>query len=241
MRTRLRPREPRLGLGAHQELELPARRRRPLGPVDLLKEAERAGREYLLRIWDWTEEDFLKHAPENRFCDLIDGVLTVHSPVRPVHQDLVGFLFFLLMAHTSARGLGKVLMGPAAARPRPGALVEPDIFFLRQERLDLVRDVHVEGAPDFCVEVLSPSTRHHDLVDKAALYSESGVGETWFIDHRDQLVVVHRTLAPPLPGAEVRTGRLDALAVPGFWVDVDWLWQTPLPNVASLAPHYFSR
>ena len=109
----------REGAAVREAARLPSRPRRPLDAVDLLKEAVRSRRDYLLRIWDWTEEEFLKYAPEKRFCDFIDGELIVHSPVRPIHQDIVGRLFFLLMAHTSARGLGKVLSGPL---PRASAL-----------------------------------------------------------------------------------------------------------------------
>ncbi len=243
MRSRVRPREPAPvpGAATHQPLDLPSRPRRPLGVVDFLKEAERAGRDYELRIWDWTEEEFMKHAPENRFCDLIDGELIVHSPVRTIHQRLVAFLTYLLITHTSARTLGEVLNGPAATRLRPGAVVEPDIFYISTDRLAAIGDLHVEAAPDFCVEVLSPSTRRHDLVEKAALYVESGVGECWFVDGRDRRVVVHRALPPRLDGLEVRAGRLEAVAVPGFWIEVDWLWQTPLPSAASLAPLYLTR
>jgi hypothetical protein len=31
----------------------------------------------------------------------------------------------------------------------------------------------------------------------------------------------------------VRAGRVASIAVPGFWLEVGWLFQTPLPPVAE--------
>lgn len=218
-----------------------ARSSKPMDELAIFKEALRSRRDFLLRIFGWTEEEYLQKAPENRFCDFVDGELILHSPVRPIHQQIVGFLTFLLTAHVAARELGEVLNGPAAARMRPDRLFEPDVFFVRRERLDAIGDLVVDLAPDFCMEVISPSTRRYDLLEKAGYYTEAGVGETWFVDRQNQEVTVYRTLAPRLDGAKVRTGRLDCVAVPGFWLEVDWLWQKPLPNAASLAPLYLGR
>ena len=39
---------------------------------------------------------------------------------------------------------------------------------------------------------------------------------------------------PPFSGQMsvklARIGRLESLAIPGFWIDVAWLWQDPLPD-----------
>ena len=39
-----------------------------------------------------------------------------------------------------------------------------------------------ELAPDWVCEVLSPSTRQFDLVEKRDLYGEAGVAHLWFVD-----------------------------------------------------------
>ena len=46
------------------------------------------------------------------------------------------------------------------------------------------------GAPDWIVEIISPSTRKRDLETKYELYEESGVREYWVIHPNDQTVNV---------------------------------------------------
>ena len=40
----------------------------------------------------------------------------------------------------------------------------------------------LELAPDWACEVLSPSTRRIDLIEKREIYGEAGVGHLWFVD-----------------------------------------------------------
>ncbi len=50
----------------------------------------------------------------------------------------------------------------------------------RYEILD--NDLNVQGAPDLCVEILSPSTRRRDLAQKRDIYARFGVREYWLVD-----------------------------------------------------------
>ena len=50
---------------------------------------------------------------------------------------------------------------------------------------------HVIGAPDWIVEVLSPSTRNRDMVTKRALYKRAGVREYWMVDIEGEVVIIH--------------------------------------------------
>ncbi len=60
-------------------------------------------------------------------------------------------------------------------------LLAPDLCIVLRERLDLVGDRMVEGAPDIAIEILS-SDRRRDLVRKRQLYAEAGVPEYWIFD-----------------------------------------------------------
>ena len=82
----------------------------------------------VVTIEDQTEEDFFRYAPENRFCEFIDGVVYMPSPVSIRHQELVFFLLSLLAGYRDERGGGTVMMGPAVLRVVPGRDLEPDIF-----------------------------------------------------------------------------------------------------------------
>ncbi len=54
--------------------------------------------------------------------------------------------------------------------------------------------------------------------------------EIWFIDPDEQVVIVDRRRGKSYTEKTVTTGKLASAVAPGFWVDVSWLWQEPLPN-----------
>ena len=59
-------------------------------------------------------------------------------------------------------------------------LVEPDISVICDpSKLD---DIGCKGAPDFIIEILSPSTNRHDKLTKFNLYQRAGVREYWIVD-----------------------------------------------------------
>ena len=63
---------------------------------------------------------------------------------------------------------------------------QPDISFIRAERLHLAGDVYFPGPPDIAVEVISPSSRQYDTVEKKINYGRFGVREYWLIDPIDE-------------------------------------------------------
>ncbi len=184
---------------------------------------------FLLRITGWTEERFFAEAPESRIWEFKDGEVIVPSPAGTHHQDIVLFLTILLAGYTETKGLGKVYNGPAVLRLRPGLLKEPDIFFVPREDERRISPSHVEGSAPLVIEVISPSTRRYDLEEKARDYDEAGVLEYWAVDSERRRALVHRG-----GHTEVwNSGKLESLAVPGFWVQVEWLWQDPLPGALT--------
>jgi Uma2 family endonuclease len=77
------------------------------------------------------------------------------------------------------------------------------------------------------VEVISPSTRSHDLKLKLLLYREEGLSETWGIGPKKKAVIV---ACAGKPSTRCMTSRrLHSLGLPGSWIDVSWLWEDPLP------------
>jgi Uma2 family endonuclease len=196
-------------------------------------EGDEMAEPYLVRIVGWTEDRYFQEAPENRFVEFEDGEVIVHSPVGIRHQRLTRFLTVLFQLFVQRQHLGEVLNGPGVVRLRPGLNYEPDIFFIPRERLTDLADDYFSGSPGLIVEILSPGTRTHDLDTKARAYRQHGVPEYWVVDPERKVVIQHRLPAnPQVPYAvaEFGQGRLDSQAVPGFWIDVTWLWQDPLPD-----------
>ena len=57
----------------------------------------------------------------------------------------------------------------------------PDLCVVLRERLGMVGERFVEGAPDIAIEILS-SDRRRDLVRKRQLYADAGIPEYWIFD-----------------------------------------------------------
>ncbi|WP_376790768.1 Uma2 family endonuclease [Thermoflexus sp.] len=184
---------------------------------------------YVVRMGGWTLERYLQEAPEDQIWEFVHGELIMHSPATAEHQDLGGFLYWLLRGYCEAKGWGKVLTGPAALRVLPDVIREPDVFVVPPEEVEKVRGVPLEVRPALVVEVTSPATRGMDLGEKAAEYREAGIPEYWVVDHERREVVVHRIAGAEREVVRMREGTLIGQAVPGFWLEVEWLFQEPLP------------
>ncbi len=186
--------------------------------------------EYLVRLPGWTLEDYLEQAPENAFWEFARGEVIVHSPVRAEHQDLTRFLTFVLHGYCLKHGCGYVYNGPAAVQVLPDVVREPDIFVVRPEDRGRVKGVPVRVRPILVVEVVSPSTRSLDLVEKAHDYALAGIPEYWAVDRERRAVHLFTLEGGRYRETVLRQGRLVSTVLPGFWLQVEWLWQDPLPS-----------
>ena len=99
------------------------------------------------------------------------------SPASYLHEDLVTFLIGTLAAYVTSKKLGKVLSSNAAFELSEDNVYQPDISFILAERLHLARDVYFPGPPDIAIEIISPSSRHYDTVEKKINYARYGVHE----------------------------------------------------------------
>ena len=87
-------------------------------------------------------------------------------------------------------------------------VVQPDLFVVCDPS-----KMHFSacfGAPDFIVEILSPSTSRKDVTDKYDLYQEAGVREYWIVDPVHHLLEQH-VLERGKFTFKGRYGRIDAV------------------------------
>lgn len=120
--------------------------------------------------------------PETAHAEVIDN--TLYMPPCPSfeHQDVSADLLTDIRVHTRKTKSGKCVDAPVALHLSDDEVVEPDLVFIRTERLDIVQDGKIKGVPDFIIELLSPSNRSHDLKRKFNLYQQFGVPEYIIID-----------------------------------------------------------
>ena len=126
--------------------------------------------------------------------EVIDGeIITMEAPLF-VHQDAVAeFLIQTKSFIQENKGMCKAMISPLAVQPikeDKKNVVQPDFLVVcDSEKLEDGR--HVIGAPDWIVEVLSPSTRKTDMVKKRDLYKAAGVREYWMVDLEGECVILY--------------------------------------------------
>ncbi len=185
---------------------------------------------YVARVGGWRVEDYLREAPENRRWEFAYGEVLMYSPATAEHQRIVGFLYSLLSHYGRPEGFD-VLLAPAAVQLAEDLIREPDISVFRPEDTPKVTGVPVKVLPVLVVEVTRPSTRTVDLVEKAQEYASVGIPEYWVVDLPRKRFVGHALEAGRYRVSELPRGCWVSAVLSGFWLDVAWLWQRPLPDV----------
>jgi len=138
--------------------------------------------------------------PDDVRYELIDGVAyLMHLPAQTLeHQDFAGEIYFQVR-QTLVGNPCRVFIAPLDVRlPKANKMdglidtvVQPDILVVC-DPTKLYRKYGVRGAPDFAVEVLSPSTASLDHVLKRRAYECAGVREYWLVDPTDRIVTIYR-------------------------------------------------
>ena len=72
------------------------------------------------------------------------------SAPSPRHQTVVGNLFAWLRQHVAVRQLGRVYLSPVDVVLSRFDVVQPDLVFVRAERLGIVTDSGIPEPPDLC-------------------------------------------------------------------------------------------
>ncbi|AGL02271.1 Uma2 family endonuclease [Desulfoscipio gibsoniae] len=129
----------------------------------------------------YTYDDYLKIDDDNQY-ELIGGKLILVPAPRTLHQELVGKIYRRVAEFIYDNNLGKVLIAPTDVLLSDTEKPQPDILFISIERLNIITEMNVQGAPDLVVEILSPSTGKNDRVEKSKMYYKHGVKEYWIVD-----------------------------------------------------------
>ncbi len=132
--------------------------------------------------------------PEGAPYQLIHGELVISPTPTPYHQKILGRILCKVLKFAEQSDLGQVFPSPIDVYFNDDNAYQPDVVFVSTERLDIIGETNVQGAPDLVVEVLSSNAKR-DLVDKKDVYEAFGVKEYWIIDpERKSIDVLENTL-----------------------------------------------
>jgi len=129
----------------------------------------------------YTYKDYL-NTPDDRRYELIEGELIMTPSPVTYHQWISKNLEYELESFVRKTKTGRVFYAPYDVHLDDENVLQPDILFVSNERLDIIGEKNIKGAPDLVIEIISESTAYNDLVRKKKLYARFGVREYWIVD-----------------------------------------------------------
>ncbi|MDR1428871.1 MAG: Uma2 family endonuclease [Spirochaetaceae bacterium] len=142
----------------------------------------------------YTYRDYLVWKTDERY-EIIDGEAYMMAAPSRMHQEISMALSAMLYTYLEGKPC-RVYAAPFSVRLFPAednsddTVVEPDITVVCDaSRLD---DRGCKGAPDFIIEISSPSTARHDHIVKFNKYREAGVREYWIVNPEEKVVSAYR-------------------------------------------------
>ena len=139
----------------------------------------------------YTYEDYAK-LPEGAPYQLIGGELIMTPAPTPYHQIVSRKIMSLLIQYVEKNNLGEILYSPIDVYFSEEDVFQPDIIFISKERLNIIGETKIEGAPDLIIEILSPSTAYYDLGRKYEVYEKNGVKEYWIVHPERKSIEIYQ-------------------------------------------------
>ena len=149
--------------------------------------------------------------PDGQRAELIDGELYMMATPSRIHQKFVMILSNNIFNYIQSK------KGDCEVYPSPFAVflnadneiyLEPDISVICDKKK--LTDDGCKGAPDWIIEVVSPSSRQMDYNKKLFKYRTAGVREYWIVDPEKNRIMVydfeHDTVAEYTFSNKVKAG-----------------------------------
>lgn len=134
----------------------------------------------------------IESLPEGERAELIDGKIYMMATPTLTHQDILGWLYAQIRLHImKGKGTCKALPAPFAVyiKNDDHNYVEPDVSVICDpNKLD---EKGCHGAPDWLIEIVSPSSKAMDYIRKCSLYEKAGVREYWIVDPKEKSIMVY--------------------------------------------------
>ncbi len=179
------------------------------------------------------EEEFYRLADEDSDWEYLDGRILMHSPASDRHEDLFRFLLTLFSAFLDERKGALVRGSRFPMRLDAKWSPEPDLLVVSDSRRDRMTSQRLEGPADLVVEIVSESDPGLDYREKLPRYREAEISEIWIVDRFRREVLVETKTPDGYIAETLSSGRLESSVIPGFWIEVSWLWEDALPSTVA--------
>lgn len=130
--------------------------------------------------------------PQERRVEVFEGAVYDMASPSQNHQTILTELLVSLRNYIREKsGICSVFPAPFDVKlnDNPLTIVQPDLMVIcDKDKLDGKR---CNGAPDFIIEIVSPSNPADDYIRKLYYYEHYGVREYWIVDPRRKTITVN--------------------------------------------------
>lgn len=130
--------------------------------------------------------------PDGERAELMDGNIYYMAPTSRKHQDILFSLSRKIADYIDSKNGGcKIYLAPFAVflNADDKTYVVPDISVICDS--SKLNDKGCVGAPDWIIEIVSPSSRKMDCYKKLFKYHAAGVRNYWIVDPDKRIVTVY--------------------------------------------------
>ena len=184
-----------------------------------------------------TYEQFLRTVPDDIHAEWVEGEVVPMTPVSRDHNELSAFFLALLRHYVEAQDLGKIFCEPFQMKTGPNLPGRsPDLLFVAKKRLSQLKRNHLQGPADLVIEIISPESRARDRGEKFYEYEQGGVREYWLIDpvrKQAEFYALNKNGIYGLMNVG-GDGIFRSQVLKGLWLQISWLWQSPLPPLMAV-------
>lgn len=138
----------------------------------------------------YTYEDYLKLPKEQGYrYEILEGFL-VKEPSPSMHHQRVSAMLFRQLADffDGFDPKGEVFFAPLDITLTNRNVLQPDILFISGGRRGNQYKERIDGPCDLVVEIMSPTTRRKDRLQKMEIYRKAGIPHYWLADLEENIL-----------------------------------------------------
>ena len=136
----------------------------------------------------YSYDDYLQipEEPGYRF-EILKGVLVKEPSPSMQHQRVsreLGYQLFIFFKSFDPEG--ELFSAPLDVTLTASNVLQPDLLFVSDARKEIMRDERIDGPCDLVVEIISPTSRRKDRLNKMEIYRQAGIPHYWLADPEEQ-------------------------------------------------------
>ncbi len=158
-----------------------------------------------------TAVELFELLPEGLLCEVIENTLFMSPTPNFYHQEISSELHFAIISELKKTNAGKCVTAPMDVFLDTANAYQPDILFIAQNNLGIIKEGKIRGTPDLIIEILSPGSVKHDKITKRNVYERNGVKEYFIVAPKTKEVITYYLKNKKFEKQDSKTGKVKSL------------------------------